>query len=107
GVSTNSPALSPTSSANQGRYLSPRKVVPEIEKRPDRPAPPLADPYARSGDQGPALGTRTWHITWLHAVQRRIAAATSSGLSSSPRWPGPEIIVISLFPGMEAAKGAA
>src|SRR5690348_12644055 len=45
--------------------------------------------------------------TASQAVERSIAAATSSGLSSSARWPAPGIVVISVRPVMAAAKRSA
>ena len=38
------------------------------------------------------------------AIQRRITAAISSGLSSSARWPAPGIMAISVRPAIAAAK---
>ena len=59
----------------------------------------LSPPLGRHRD-GPAKSA----VALGHAVHRRIAAATSSGLSSSARWPAPGIATISVRPAIVAAK---
>src|ERR1700756_3638258 len=47
------------------------------------------------------------HVVLPQLVHGRIAAATSSGLSSSARCPAPGIVVISVRPAIAAAKRSA
>ncbi len=58
------------------------------------------------------LASRRCRARWrlraaAHAVQRRMAAATSCGLSSSAKWPAPGIVTISLRPATALAKRSA